>query len=226
MSMKDRVSHMTPLLVTSANIVDRRGYNSLTFLISLSGAGAGNIAMTHGDAFDGADQTAVAAADIVGNAASLAMSTGAAGDMRMAGYVGAKRYVKCNPGANATMVALLTDPALGPTPNPPVKYAAPTGTMALRDLTGPQVDITAVTKAAPAVVTASGHTAKVDDSVGITGTGFASIDNQVFKVEAVSADTVTLAGSDTSAEAGTMTPGGKLVQAAPAAAPAAEPAPA
>lgn len=226
MSMKDRVSEMTPLLVTSANVVDRRGYNALTFLVSFTGAGAGSIALTHGDMFDGSDQVAVAPADIAGNAASLSNIGTAAGDMRMAGYVGAKRYVKCNPGANATMVALLEEPAIGPTTNPPVKYAAPTGTLALADLKGPQVEITDVSKAAPAVITAPGNTAKAGDSVGITGTGFASIDGKVFKVEAVAGDSVTLADSDTSDEAGAMTAGGKLAQAAPAPAPEQAPPPA
>lgn len=127
MSMKDRVSEMTPLVVTAADVVDRRGYNALTFVISLTGAGAGNIAMTHGDLPGGGDQVAVAAADMVGNAASISMAGTAAGDTRMVGYVGAKRYVKCNPGVNATMVALLEEPASGPTPNPAAKYVAPTG---------------------------------------------------------------------------------------------------
>lgn len=125
MSMKDRVSYMKPLVVAAADIVDRRGYNSLTFLISATGAGAGTIALTHGDVYDGSDQVAVAAADIVGAGATLAMGGTGAADMRMVGYVGAKRYVKCNPGVNATMVALLMDPSSGPTPNPPAKFTAP-----------------------------------------------------------------------------------------------------
>lgn len=70
--------------------------------------------------------------------------------------------------------------------------------------------ITAVTKAAPAVLTIAASTAKVGDIVVPQGTGFASLDGRPFKVSEKTATEVTLEDSDTSKEAGTPTATGKL----------------
>jgi hypothetical protein len=75
--------------------------------------------------------------------------------------------------------------------------------------------ITAVSKAAPAVLTTSGVPA-VGDFVSVNGTGFASIDGQMWEVEAVAAGTVTLKGSDTSTEPGAATATGKMTMASSA----------
>jgi hypothetical protein len=63
--------------------------------------------------------------------------------------------------------------------------------------------ITAVSLAAPAVVTVTGATAVVGDIVKIANTGMSSLDGRMFVVEAAATGTVTLAGSDTTTETGT-----------------------
>lgn len=79
-----------------------------------------------------------------------------------------------------------------------------------------QATITAVSKAAPAVVTAA-NTVQVGQRVKIEGTGFASLDGKIWEVEAATAASVTLKDSDTSAETGagntgTLTSAGDLVE--------------
>lgn len=69
------------------------------------------------------------------------------------------------------------------------------------------IAITAITAAAPAVITVDGAdigSFVVGGVVGIDGTGFASVDGKSFFIDAVGATTVTLRGSDTSGEAGTI----------------------
>lgn len=65
--------------------------------------------------------------------------------------------------------------------------------------------ISAATKAKPAVLTVASSTGIVaGDLVHVTGTGLRSLDDRVFPVSAVTATTITLAGSDSVADTGTL----------------------
>lgn len=70
--------------------------------------------------------------------------------------------------------------------------------------------ITAVTKAAPAVLTIATSDAVLGDIVVPSGTGFPSIDGRPFKVSAKTATNVTLEDSDTTDEPGTANADGVL----------------
>src|SRR5262245_66541095 len=74
---------------------------------------------------------------------------------------------------------------------------------------GPEagLPITAVTKAQPAEVTVTGAVPSVGDYVVPTGTGFASIDNKMFRVSVVAIQVVTLEGSNTTSESGDVNAG-------------------
>jgi hypothetical protein len=110
-------------------IIDRQGFNSLTFAIalgSLADADATfNVTMDHGDNAALSDAAAVPAADLLGTAA-LANFTFADDNLtRKIGYRGTRRYVRLTitPVNNAAAalfgaVAILSHPHAAPTPNP------------------------------------------------------------------------------------------------------------
>jgi hypothetical protein len=110
--------------------IDRQGYDSLTFLI-LSGLEADAdatfaVTLQHADADDQSDAAAVAATDILGTLALASFTFSDDNKCFKLGYVGGKRYTKITitPSNNAgnfyaSVIALLGDPDLAPTPNPP-----------------------------------------------------------------------------------------------------------
>lgn len=114
-----------------SQIIDRQGYESLTFAIA-----AGSLADTdatftvlveHGDAANLSDAAAVDDADLLGTEALASFAFGDDDETRKIGYIGNKRYTRLTitPGANASAalvaaVAILGHPQIVPTPNPPV----------------------------------------------------------------------------------------------------------
>lgn len=112
-------------------IIDRRGYDSLCFLIhtgTLADADATfAVTMDHGDAANLSDAAAVPTAQLSGTLALAGFTFAGDNVTRKVGYVGSKRYVRLtitpsNNTGNAPMsaIALLGNPAVGPTANPPV----------------------------------------------------------------------------------------------------------
>lgn len=112
-------------------IIDRQGFDSVTYLIHYGALFAGSsfaVTMDHGDDAALADAAAVAATDLIGTLA-LAGGTQAGGlpnTTKKVGYVGAKRYTRITitPAANgATSVlsaaAVLAHASQQPTANPP-----------------------------------------------------------------------------------------------------------
>ncbi|MBI1243768.1 MAG: hypothetical protein GC202_02090 [Alphaproteobacteria bacterium] len=114
-----------------SQIIDRKGYESLTFLIamgSLADAGATFTALVEHDD-DAALGSAAAVPDdmLVGTEVLASFNQGDDNETRKIGYIGDKRYVRLTitPAGNASAaviaaIALLGHPAATPTPNPPV----------------------------------------------------------------------------------------------------------
>jgi len=109
-----------------SSVIDRRGYDSLTFAIatgSLADADATfTVLVEHGDAANLSDASAVADADLLGTEAAASFTFAADNAARKIGYVGAKRYVRLTitPAANASAapmsaLAILGHPNLAPT---------------------------------------------------------------------------------------------------------------
>ena len=140
--MRDQMNNIHPLRAISpvsvadntaqaSQIIDRQGYRSLTFVI-LTGSVADAdatfaVTMTHGDDSGLSDSAAVATTDIVGTLALAGFQFDDDNETRKIGYVGGKRYVRLTitPSANASAallaaVAILGNPMLAPTINPPV----------------------------------------------------------------------------------------------------------
>lgn len=115
-----------------SNIIDRQGYESLTFGIAVGTNTDANatfaVTMEHGDDSGLSDTAAVAAADVAGTLALAGYTYADDAESRKVGYVGAKRYVRLtitptgNDSGNIFIaaVAILGNPHLAPTPNPPV----------------------------------------------------------------------------------------------------------
>lgn len=114
-----------------SEIIDTRGYGSLTFLLltgSLADADATfAVTMDHGDASNLSDAASVPAAQLVGTLALAGFTVADDNETRKIGYVGSKRYVRLTvtPSGNSgnaflAAIALLGRPDLAPTPNPPV----------------------------------------------------------------------------------------------------------
>lgn len=119
-------------------IIDRRNFEALLFAIILGTLTDANatfaVTMEHGDAANLSDTEAVAAADLDGATASATALANAAFTFaadklcRKIGYVGNKRYVRLtitptgnNSGAApVSAVAILGNPKVRPTPQPPV----------------------------------------------------------------------------------------------------------
>jgi hypothetical protein len=113
------------------NIIDRDGFESLTFLILLGLLTDTDVtftvAITHGDDPALADGAAVAATDVIG---TLALAGGTFADdnvCKKIGYIGSKRYIRItittvanDAGAfPVAATALLAHPKFVPTTNPP-----------------------------------------------------------------------------------------------------------
>jgi len=112
-------------------IIDGRGFNSLTYLIatgSLADADATfTVLLEEGDNSALSDAAAVADADLIGTEALAGFTFAADDKCRKLGYKGSKRYTRLTitPASNASAalfsaVAVLGNPALAPTANPPV----------------------------------------------------------------------------------------------------------
>lgn len=112
-------------------IVDRQGYDSLTYVIatgSIADADATfTVLLEEGDVSNLSDAAAVADADLLGTEALAAFQFDDDNEVRKLGYKGHKRYTRLTitPVANASAavlsaVAVLGHPASAPTANPPV----------------------------------------------------------------------------------------------------------
>ena len=111
-------------------IVDRRGFNSLTYLIgtgSLADADATfTVLLEEGDAANMSDAAAVADADLIGTEALASFTYADDDKTRKLGYKGNKRYTRLTitPANNASAalicaIAVLGEPMLAPIANPP-----------------------------------------------------------------------------------------------------------
>ena len=112
-------------------IVDRQGFESLTFLIGLGSIADADATFTvhldHGSLADLSDAAVVSATDLLGTTTLAAFNFGDDNETRKLGYRGIKRYVRLTitPVNNASAalisaIALLGHPAQVPTVNPPV----------------------------------------------------------------------------------------------------------
>jgi hypothetical protein len=113
-------------------IIDRQGYDSLTFGIAVGTNTDANatfaVTMDDGDVANLSDAAAVAAGDLVGTYALAGYTFSDDAESRKIGYRGNKRYVRLtitpsgNDSGNIFLAALaiLGNPSVAPTPNPPV----------------------------------------------------------------------------------------------------------
>lgn len=115
-----------------SSIIDVKGYDSLTWMI-LTGTNTDTnatfaVTMEEGDASDLTGSNAVAASDLVGTYALAGFTFADDTETRKIGYIGSKRYVRLtitptgNDSGNifVAAIALLANPVLVPTSNPPV----------------------------------------------------------------------------------------------------------
>jgi hypothetical protein len=110
-------------------IIDRQGFNSLTFAIALGSLADADatfaVTIDHGDNSALADAASVPAGDLLGTAALAGFTFADDNATRKIGYRGTKRYVRLTitPSGNASAaliaaVALLSHPHAAPTSNP------------------------------------------------------------------------------------------------------------
>lgn len=111
-------------------IIDRQGFESLTYVIatgSIADADATfTVLLEEGDAANLSDAAAVADANLIGTEVLAGFQFDDDNECRKLGYKGTKRYTRLTitPANNASAaviaaVALLGNPAVGPTANPP-----------------------------------------------------------------------------------------------------------
>lgn len=111
-------------------IIDRQGFDSLTYLIALGSIADADVVFTvlleEGDAANLSDAAAVADADLIGTELLAGFQFDSDNLTRKLGYKGAKRYTRLTitPANNASAallaaVALLGHPERAPTSNPP-----------------------------------------------------------------------------------------------------------
>lgn len=111
-------------------IIDRKGFDSLTYLIALGSIADVDATFTvlleHGDAANLSDVAAVPDEDLIGTEVLAGFQFDDDNECRKLGYKGAKRYTRLTitPVANASAallsaMAVLSSPALAPTVNPP-----------------------------------------------------------------------------------------------------------
>lgn len=113
-------------------IIDRRGYDALTFGIAVGTNTDADatfaVTMTHGDDPGLSDGAAVAATDLIGTLALAGYTFADDAESRKVGYRGSKRYVRITvtPSGNdsgnifLSALAILGCPNVAATPNPPV----------------------------------------------------------------------------------------------------------
>jgi len=113
------------------NIIDRRGFQGLTFLFNIGSVADADatfaVTIQEGDQSNLSDAATVAAADLIGTTALAGFQFDSDNACRKLGYKGNKRYVRVTvtPSNNASAalfgcMAVLSDPAIAPTANPPV----------------------------------------------------------------------------------------------------------
>ena len=139
--MRDMANNVTPKPVLApavgtddtplvGAIIDRLGYDSLTYLIqtgTLADAGATwTVLLEESDDSGMSGASAVADADLIGTEALASLTQANDGVCRKLGYVGSKRYTRLTitPSGNAgnapiSAMALLGMPYSRPTANPP-----------------------------------------------------------------------------------------------------------
>lgn len=136
MNMVDVKRAISPVSVADntaqvSQIIDRQGFDSLTFLIALGSIADVDatfaVTMDEGAAANLSDASAVAAADLIGTYALAGFQFDSDDKCRKIGYKGSKRYVRLTitPSNNASAalmsaVAVLGGAMLKPTANPPV----------------------------------------------------------------------------------------------------------
>lgn len=114
-----------------SQIIDRLGYDSLTFAILLgdlpAAAATFTVLIQDGDAANLSDAAAVADDELVGTEALASFTSTDDHKVRKVGYRGNKRYVRLTitPAANTAAsliaaVAILAHPSIVPTANPPI----------------------------------------------------------------------------------------------------------
>lgn len=114
-----------------SQIIDRRGFESLTFVIATGSVADADATFTvlveDGDAANLSDAAAVADAFLIGTEALAGFQFDDDNETRKIGYIGNKRYARLTitPANNASAalisaVAILGHPAIAPTLNPPV----------------------------------------------------------------------------------------------------------
>jgi hypothetical protein len=142
--MRDQLNHIHVLRAISpavagtdntpyvSQIIDRKGFDALTFLINIGANTDADVSFTvlieDGDAANLSDAAAVADEQLVGTEVLASFNYADDNETRKIGYVGDKRYVRMTitPAANGAgniyiaALALLGFPALQPTANPSV----------------------------------------------------------------------------------------------------------
>ena len=114
-----------------SQIIDRRGYGSLTFAIATGSIADADATFTvlveHGDNSGLSDAAAVPDSELIGTEVLAGFQFDDDNETRKVAYKGVKRYVRLTvtPANNASAallsaVAILGHPDLAPTPNPPV----------------------------------------------------------------------------------------------------------
>lgn len=114
-----------------SQIIDRQGFESLTFLIATGAVADADATFTvlveDGDAANLSDAAAVADSDLIGTEALASFTFADDNETRKIGYKGTKRYVRLTitPANNAgtwpvAAIAVLGHPNQAPTANPPV----------------------------------------------------------------------------------------------------------
>jgi len=114
-----------------SQIIDRRGYGSLTFAIATGSIADADATFTvlveHGDNSGLSDAAAVPDSELIGTEVLAGFQFDDDNETRKVAYKGVKRYVRLTvtPANNASAallsaVAILGHPDLSPTPNPPV----------------------------------------------------------------------------------------------------------
>jgi hypothetical protein len=114
-----------------SQIIDRQGFESLTWLIATGVIADADATFTvlveHGDAANLSDAAAVADEDLIGTEALAGFTFADDSETRKIGYKGTKRYVRLTitPAANlgawpVAAIAVLGHPTQAPTLNPPV----------------------------------------------------------------------------------------------------------
>lgn len=121
------VSDNTPQVT---QIIDRQGFDSLTWLIALGALADADVTFTvlveDGDDSGLSDAAAVADENLLGTEVLAAFQFDDDNETRKIGYVGGKRYCRLTitpannaSAANLCVIALLGHPTLRPTANPP-----------------------------------------------------------------------------------------------------------